>query len=181
MSYFDEKEIIEVPLDRIDKDGQSSTKYCFTEMAARLRITIAEAAKKYNDVFPEETTSLPNLANKLRRGGLKDYELARYAHALGYKLVLIPKEHNPKAATVDSNMTVDKLIEEDIDIDIGYTDYHKVVVIGRNASQIINLIDMMIEYHRGDLWFDNKADELSFFDGLAKTFDVIIKVTDRKE
>lgn len=93
---LDDEKIILVPLDRVDENKQSSTRYCFTEMTAELRISLAEAVKRYNETFPEETTSQPNLANKLRRGGLKDYELARYAYALGYRLALIPTKEKPK-------------------------------------------------------------------------------------
>lgn len=183
MSNFDEKEIIEVPLDRIGEDGQSSTKYCFTEMTAKLRITLTEAVKKYNDAFPEDATSQPNLANKLRRGGLKDYELARYAYALGYDLVLMPKEQrdiqiSPDAIKNDKRMTVDRLMY--YGIEIIFTNYYKVVIAGHGASAMAELITIMMDKHK-DL-FESQASELSVFNGLQnKFFDVIIKPVDFKE
>ena len=185
---LDDKKIIYVPLERVDDSKQSGTRYCFMEMTAELRITLSEVVRRYNETFPEEMTSQPNLANKLRRGGIKDYELARYAYALGYRLALIPTGEKPqpisrsKPETVqlsifDYGLTDEELYNRlsfDELLALGFastntSNFPNVFIAGENAETVASLIAKSINDQT------KPTDELILFSKLEKQFRVKIK------
>lgn len=70
-------------------NGKTAEKLMVNEMLRFNRLTLTNAVKKHNELYPDSSFSVQNVSNKISRNSLKLHDFAALAEACGFKLTLI--------------------------------------------------------------------------------------------
>lgn len=173
----------EVPTSQIDDNEKSCGRFCLDKMLIGSRLNMKRLVDKHNTMFPDDTTSVNNLVNKLRRGSLRDFELSAFAKAAGYNLLLVRDDSiddmvQPLQSDFDSaNLSIDLS-------DLAFATYMKdgyntastenfpnLFIVGKLATKAKEDIE-----NNARLTKPSKTDEMIFFVNLEKSLNVRIKI-----
>ena len=168
---------IEIPTERLsDDDEKSGSRKLIEEMIDYRDMTLTQLNTSYGKQYPDNATTQANLTNKLRRGGLRDFELARYANCCGFKLILVPSESiSPQTNNIDIPIDLADL-EFATYLQDGYAtasteNFPDILIAGESAAKAKEVIEGNIELTK-----PTKANEMFFLVKIEKTMNVRIKL-----
>lgn len=155
-------------------------------------LTLSMVVRELNYLYPDKSTTVQNISNKIARGTLRDYEIAQIANICGFTLKLegvkqiIHDADNDNVLTA-SNQTTNLAIKNEITasdsqerptkeemlgcISLGYTsiishNFGVIVFAGENATRVADFYNKCI----GDV---TPMQELAFLKLVEKEYNVI--------
>lgn len=178
----------EVPTSQIDDNEKSCGRFCLDKMLIGSRLNMKRLVDKHNTMFPDDTTSVNNLVNKLRRGSLRDFELSAFAKAAGYNLLLVRDDSiddmvQPLQSDTDStNLSIDlsdlafATYMKDGYSTASTTNFPYIFIVGKAAAKVKKILEENVK-----LTNSTKTDEMFLIVKLEYKYNVRIKLVQPPE
>lgn len=156
-------------------DDKPSEKAIISQMLKVSGLTLTDAIKKHNKLYPDSSFTAQNVSNKLSRNSLKLHDFAALAESCGFKLTLVNTNDNfvvrPKRKTgkiMIKNMQFNQLVDE------GYCEarsinWESAIIVGENCNDAAVWLD---EHLTDDLTI---AGELKLYLDINQLFGVTVK------
>lgn len=175
---------IDIPTSEII-NGKTAEKLMVSEMLRFNRLTLTDAVKKHNELYPDSLITVQNLSNKISRNSLKIHDFAALAEACGFKLTLISNNTNISVFnqnTIQNKHTEQKeaLITQISLIEQGYcmidsVNFDNAIIVGNQCKEAAKWI---INETKNDML---KGAEIRVWIGAKSLYNVdIIPVVDDK-